>query len=269
MHPRISLHQVGFLDETTAGFVTFCREIGLRHTTLVTPKLFQSDESEGVLGAMAGGNLHVAVLNHALAMGSNLELAGAEESEKLMRAIDLAVSLGSRAIYLVSGGRGSLDWEAAAQRFVSLVLPCVDHAKDNGVELLVETASSLNVDIHLAHTLDDTIRLAELAGIGVCIDLHACWFEARLKEKFTRAMPLTGLVQVSDYIAGDRTTPCRAVPGDGMIPLERLIADLLDCGYKGVFDLELVGPRIEQEGAREAARRAAEYLSDLLERLGA
>jgi hypothetical protein len=39
------------------------------------------------------------------------------------------------------------------------------------VRLLVETASDFNVDIHIAHTLDDTIRLAEIAGIGVCIEL--------------------------------------------------------------------------------------------------
>ena len=82
-------------------------------------------------------------------------------------------------------------------------------------------------------------------------------------------MPLAGLVQVSDYVLGDRTTPCRAVPGDGAMPLERLLGDVQDAGYRGLFDLELVGPRIEAEGARAASRRAADYLSNLLTRLGA
>ena len=82
-------------------------------------------------------------------------------------------------------------------------------------------------------------------------------------------MPLTGLVQVSDYIPGDRFTPSRAVPGDGAVPLERLLGDILELGYEGVFDLELVGPRIEQEGPRIAGKRAAENLSGILTRLGA
>jgi sugar phosphate isomerase/epimerase len=93
--------------------------------------------------------------------------------------------------------------------------------------------------------------------------------EAGLKPLFRRAMPLTGLVQVSDYVLGDRSTPCRAVPGDGAMPLERLLGDVLDAGYTGLFDLELVGPRIEAEGGFAASRRAADYVSELLTRLGA
>ena len=82
-------------------------------------------------------------------------------------------------------------------------------------------------------------------------------------------MPNTGLVQISDYVSGDRSTPNRAVPGDGMVPNERLLRDLLDLGYEGVFDLELVGPRIEAEGCHAATRRACENLSELLTKLGA
>ena len=44
---------------------------------------------------------------------------------------------------------------------------------------------------------------------------------------------------------------------------------MLDLGYTGLFDLELVGPRIEAEGPREACTRAARALSDMLDRLGA
>ena len=82
-------------------------------------------------------------------------------------------------------------------------------------------------------------------------------------------MPLTGLVQVSDYVLGDRTAPCRAVPGDGAIPLERILGDVLDAGYGGVFDLELVGPRIDAEGARDRDRtRRHDELSEILDQLG-
>ena len=257
------------MKESTADFIAYCREIGVRHMTLVTPLLMQPGGLEQAQHALTTPDPHVAVVNHPLAMGSDLERAGAEEIAKLREAIDIAAALGARAIYLVSGGRGSLDWEGAAARFAELIAPCLKPAEENGVRLLVETASDFNADIHIAHTLDDTVRLAEIAGIGVCIDFHPIWFEADLKGKFARAVPLAGLVQVSDYVAGDRTAPCRAVPGDGMIPLERLIGDVLDAGYKGVFDLELVGPRIEQEGPRAAGKRAAENLSEILEKLGA
>ena len=137
------------------------------------------------------------------------------------------------------------------------------------MRLLIENASAFNADIHIAHTLADTLTLADIAGIGICLELHACWMEAGLQNLIRRATSRTGLVQVSDYVLGDRTAPCRAVPGDGTIPLRRILGDVLDAGYRGVFDLELVGPRIDAEGARNATARGARRLSELLTTLGA
>jgi sugar phosphate isomerase/epimerase len=59
------------------------------------------------------------------------------------------------------------------------------------------------------------------------------------------------------------------VPGDGVIPLDRILGDVLEAGYQGVFDIELVGPRIAAEGPRAATQRAAQAISEILTRLGA
>lgn len=269
MHPRVCLHQVAFASDSTTAFIEHCRAIGVQETTLVTPILMQPGGVVEAQAALAASGVRAHTVNHPFAMFPDLAGDGEKTTGKLLEAIEIAAVLGAPNIYLVTGGRGSLLWDEAAQRFADLIAPGLAPARDKGVNLLVETASDFNVDIHIAHTLDDTIRLAEIAGIGVCIELHACWFEGGLKEKFARALPMTHLVQVSDYILGDRTAPCRAVIGDGVIPLERLIGDLLDAGYRGVFDLELVGPRIQQEGHAAATRRAAENLSEILTRLGA
>ena len=53
------------------------------------------------------------------------------------------------------------------------------------------------------------------------------------------------------------------------MPLETILRGVLELGYTGLFDLELLGPRIEAEGAQAACTRAAHTLSDLLTRLGA
>lgn len=269
MHPRVSLHQVAFITESTSAFIDHCRAIGVPHMTLATPAFTRPGDLEDAELALASGGPRASTLNHVFGVYPNLEQDTGEAATHLLQAIDITARLGGSAIYLITGGRGGLDWEQSAARFAALIAPCNEAAKAKGIRLLVENASALNVDIHSAHTLPDAIRLAEIAGIGVCIELHACWMEGNLRENFRRAMPMTGLVQVSDYVLGDRSTPCRAVPGDGVIPLERLIGDILNAGYEGLFDLELVGPRIEAEGARPATARAAEYLSELLTRLGA
>jgi len=269
MHSRVCLHQVGFLSESTPAFVQFCREIGVAHMTLANPHMLGPDVLAATIEALTPGGTAATNLTQPFARYPDLEADTGGAAKALNAAIEAAAALGTSNLYIVTGGRGSLDWEAAAGRCADLIAPCRDLAEQRGVTLMVETANLLNADIHIAHTLDDTIRLAEIARIGVTIDLGACWFEAGLADKFRRAMPLTSLVQVSDYVLGDRSTPCRAVPGDGVVPLERLLGQLLDLGYSGVFDLELTGPRIVEEGHRPAHARAAETLSEILTRLGA
>ena len=46
-------------------------------------------------------------------------------------------------------------------------------------------------------------------------------------------MPRLQVVQVSDYVYGDRALPCRAVPGDGAVPFKRILEWMLGAGYKG------------------------------------
>lgn len=265
MHPRVSLHQVAFMTEPTARFVDFCCDIGVQHCSLATPLLQTEAEREAARRAGVG----IGCVNHPFAVHPDLERDSGAATEGLLDAIAIAAAVDAPSIYLLTGGRGALSWEQAAERFTELIAPARDAAHKAGIALLVENASAFNADIHIAHSLPDAARLAKLAGIGVCVELHACWAEAGLRESLAAAMPLTGLVQVSDYVLGDRTSPCRAVPGDGTIPLEAILRDVLDLGYEGLFDLELVGPRIEAEGAAVACTRAAQYLSDLLDRLGA
>jgi sugar phosphate isomerase/epimerase len=269
VHPRVSLHQVAFLDQSTTAFIGHCRRLGVQHTTLVTPMLMQPGGVDEALRALDGGGPRVTTVNHQFGNYPDLERDTGEATEQMLWAIGVAARLGASAVYLQTGGRGSLSWEQAAERFSALLAPCKEAADGHGVSVLVENASALNADIHMVHTLADTITLARLAGIGICIEWHACWMEAGLKQLLQQAIPMTGLVQVSDYVLGDRSTPCRAVPGDGVVPLDCIIGDVLEAGYEGVFDIELVGPRIVAEGAYAATERAALNVSDILTRLGA
>ena len=105
------------------------------------------------------------------------------------------------------------------------------------------------------------MQLAEQAGIGVCIEYFLLLDGAAAERDDRRAMQRCHLVQVSDYVLGDRALSCRAVPGDGVIPLERIIGWILEAGFTGAFDLELIGPRIDKEGHYQAVRRTSDWLT--------
>lgn len=236
---------------------------------LSSPQLLHEGGFASAQAALDGTGIVVEAINHPFAIYPNLCDDAGQASRNLHQVIQIGAKLGARSIYLLTGGRGGLDWADAAERFAELVAPCLEQARKHDIRLMIENAQSLYADIHIAHSLFDTILLAERAGTGVCIELFFCWAEANLDDLFRRALPSCGLVQVSDYVLGDRSLPARAVPGDGDIPLERIIKKLLEAGYEGVFDIELIGPRIDAEGHLAATTRAAERLSQILLKLGA
>ena len=119
------------------------------------------------------------------------------------------------------------------------------------------------------HTLRDAVDLARRLDVGVCMEVNACWAERDLAATVAEQVDRLALVQVSDYAIGTLSTPARLVPGDGDIPLERILGQVLAAGYEGRFDLELVGPAIDAEGYEASSRRALAALGSMLESLGA
>ncbi len=263
-HERLSVHNVTFLGATLTDLQKYWTDLEVARLSILDNQLFDP----GFLTLLQHNDYTVEAVYHLFAggaIGNDPQAARAE----LDRVIDAAAAVGARTVYLLTGGRGALGWTQAAQRFCEMIAPCAAHAERAGVALAIENASSLYADLHLAHTLRDTITLAEMSGLDICIDVFHCWAEADVEELLQRALPRTRLIQLSDYVLGDRSLPGRAVPGDGTIPIEAFVTQALAGGYAHGFDLELIGPRIEEEGQLESARRACAVVGPMLDKLGA
>ena len=269
LHPRVSVNSLCFGAAEAGDQVGHWRALGARRIGLVSGQLL--DDDAGVLyDFVASDGVVVDTIAHVFTGTLTPERADWHVPRaRLSRLIEMAQGIGARSIYMLTGGRGEMDWERAASVFCEAVAPCVREARDAGVALGLECALPLLAHVHFAHSLRDAVALARLAGIGVCIDVFGCWTEAGLYALLADAAPLCMVMQVSDYVPGDKALPARAVPGDGAVPLRRMIGQLLSGGYKGGFDLELLGPRIEAEGHLAATRRAASALGDILRDLGA
>ena len=263
-HQRLSVHNVTFYGEPLADLAAHWAALGISRLSILGDQLLDPAFPE----FLQRNTYRVEAVTHIFA-GGRLSGDPQPAREALSTVIDAAARVGARTVYLLTGGRGTLRWAQAAQRFCEMVDPCAEHAERAGVALAIENASSLYADLHLAHTLRDTITLAEMSGLSICIDVFHCWAEGDVEELLQRALPRTRLIQLSDYVLGDRSLPGRAVPGDGTIPIEGFIAQALAGGYAHGFDLELIGPRIEKEGRLESARRACDVVGAMLTKLGA
>jgi sugar phosphate isomerase/epimerase len=266
MHERISVHSICFPGAGLRDLAGYWQELDAHRVTLVSDLVLQEGVS-AVQAALGTEGRKVELIVHPFLPGRHLD-AGPDfwpaARDTLSRVIEHAQVLGARSIQLLTGGHGALTWEQAAAAFREAVAPCVARARRAGIALIVENASALYADVNITHTLRDVLALADIADVGVCVEIFGCWTEAGLHDTLERAMPRCGIVQICDYIYGDRSLPSRAVPGDGAIPIRRIIEWCLRAGYRGAFDLELIGPRIDREGHLAAVRRAAEYVGGIL-----
>ncbi len=191
------------------------------------------------------------------------------QRDRVRRAVDAAEAVQAECMILTTGPAGQLSWEDAADALERALTPVIADAHARGIPFGLEHTNSLRVDVGFVHTLADVVDLARRLGIGVCVETNACWAERGLATTIDAGVETFRIVQVSDFEIGTLSTPNRLVPGDGDIPLERILGQVLAAGYPGCFDLELIGPRIDEEGYDAACRRAVAALGELLERLGA
>jgi sugar phosphate isomerase/epimerase len=262
MHPNISINTLCFAPAALDVLTEKIARIGAK---AISPDL------EQVLDLGAGrtarlfrdAELSVATLTHRAFAFATPELA-TEARERLERTIATAGEIGAQSIIMTTGGRGALGWRNAADRFAEAIKPCAENARAAGIRLGVEQTSHLYADASIAHRLSDTLDIVRDTGVEVIIDLFACWSDANIEAAIAEAGPNTALVQVSDYVLGDRALPCRAVPGDGAIPLDRLIQAIVSSGYRSWFDLEIIGPRLQAGGEEGGLRRAGAVLGDML-----
>lgn len=262
MHCRLSINTLSLPSAPLPSHIETVRRLG---ATAIAPTVEQvaSIGPDAARRGLQQAGLAVSTLTHR-AFGFATGAIAAEAQARLDGSIAMAASIGAQCITFTSGGRGPLHWAEAAERFVAAIAPCVERARAAGVVLSLEPTSHLYADVSIVHRLTDTVALASRAGIGVGIDLFACWSDSDIEHAIAAAAGRIALVQVSDQAAGDRALPCRAVPGDGMIPLRHLIPAILRTGYEGWFDLEIIGPRMDPDRIAGLARAGA-ALGSLLE----
>lgn len=267
VHPRVCVNPVSFPAESPLGEnLEAIRRTGVQCVGAHRTKLLAHGWDAG-LDLIEQSGLTVSYVIHREWFRLDRPEAWEEDTATLCEVIDAAARFGA-GLYGTTGPGPAigLTWEQAATAFIEAVQPAAAYARDKGVSLMLETAQPLFADYHFLHTLRDTLDVVEEAGIRLCLDVHPTWMERDLESLVRQGAPICDLVQLSDYRHGMRTMD-RAVPGDGVMPLETIIGWLLDEGYEGVFDLELWGDSGMDDEA--AIVRGADHVGRLLERLGA
>jgi sugar phosphate isomerase/epimerase len=270
-HPRLSVNSLSSYRQPLEADIALWRDLGIEHVGLILPKI------EEVGWDAASQMVTAAGLRVSTIFGPTYRPLDADRSlgwwdadqQATVNTVEFAASIGAASVYVCSGAAPTLHWDEAADRFCELVAPAVARGRELGIPLLLEPTNPLRADISFIFWQRDAMDLARQAGTKVMLDVQTCWYERGLEQLVRHNIDLVGITQISDFVIGTTETGNRVVPGDGDIPLERLLAMVVDAGFAGPFDLEVFGPRIEAEGYASSLRRAVERVSELLQGVGA
>jgi len=271
IHPRACVSAISTFDLALDEDLAFWERHGIRAAGVSVAKLerFGWDEGTALVAGAVERGLRVANL---IGLGP-FQLADpsqwSRQQARLVHSLDTAVAVGAECIVFTTGPFAPLTWEEAADALEAALQPVLASARERNIPFAIEHTNSLRVDVGFVHTLRDAIDLARRLDTGVCMELNACWAERALADTIRNGIDRIRLVQVSDFKVGTVASSQRLVPGDGDIPLARILGDVIDAGYPGVFDLELIGAAITAEGYDTAVPRALDALGTLLTELGA
>ncbi len=267
MHPRVSVSAICTFQWPLDQDLAFYAEAGITNIGVSVAKLEAFGFDDGVSRVVDAG-LRVDDLIGLRSFDLTNPAVWENQRESLVRCIDAAVTLGATSMVFTTGPAGTLPWEEAADRLVEAVGDVLEYSRAQNVRFAIEHTNPLRVDVGFVHSLADVMDLARRLDAGVCMETNACWAERGLAETIRAGADRLALVQVSDYKVGTHSTPNRFVPGDGIIPFPRILGQVLEAGYQGVFDLELIGPAIEEEGYASSVRRSVDSLGAILDGLG-
>ena len=267
VHPRVSVSGLCFPRLSATDAIEAIAGLGAASASMTGAKA-RASGAEAVVAAARRHGVTIVTITGTLALDLSSGQASAVSLGRVRADVDLAAAVGARVMYGLVGPRTSARWDACADAYVNAVGALAGDAAGRGVTLAIELTSWLYADPTFIHTFHDALLVAPRAGMGNLLDAFHVWTEAGLREEIAAHAALIAHVQLSDMTRGSRALPCRAVPGDGDVPLAAVVQWLLDAGDRGVFDC-VNGPAIDAIGHHAAAAQAANWLDKLLEELGA
>lgn len=190
-----------------------------------------------------------------------------EAIEDGRRAIQQAAAIGAPQLLVLTGPRigvSTVEADDIAREALEALAP---EAADAGITLAFEPIHPLD-----AACYSSTVTLGQAEEVvrsvpqtGLLFDTWNSWWEPDIEQTLERVSDTLVGVQIADWRSGRVDPRDRALPGEGVVPLQSLIDVIESTGYDGWYELEVITGRYEPDEyetmLRDAVGTMEEYLS--------
>lgn len=272
IHPRLSMNEVTTFRWSFAQDIENYRKAGFDAIGVWRQKLSDFGEEAGV-DLLAESGLKVTNLFWAGGFTGSDGRSLAEAIEDADHAIRLAGAIGAGCLVMYTGGRNNHTFRHAERLLRTALEPLLDLAEAADVTLAIEPMHpACACDWTFLTDLESTINLIESycsPRLKMVFDAYHFGHVSSVLANLAEIVPHTALVQLGDRLTAHNIDHERCQLGQGIVPLEQIISLLLEAGYQGDFDIELLGQEIElsdYENLLLESRRAFEELLEPISR---
>jgi len=168
-----------------------------------------------------------------------------ERMREFRNSIDLMSEFFPQApMVTISGVAPQFNFQLAHHTARKLYVELADYAADHGMRVMYEPLHPILMNnntfictLKEAATLIDTVQRD---NFGLCLDLWHVWQEPSVEEQIQSLGERIFGVHISDWPAEQpRCLGDRRLPGEGCIPLSRLLRAIEKTGYQDAYSLEI------------------------------
>lgn len=201
--------------------------------------------------ALRVGGLAVSSLQGARPYDLRQPEPSAGQHAVLCHTLDLAAEVGAECVVAMTGPRGELSWEHAMGRVVDQTIAVLPELHERGLRLAIEPVQPIRQDLTFVNMAADAVEIVRRVAdpsFGYVFDTYHLWWQRGIEQLARDSAHHILCVQVSDHKAVTVQALDRALPGGGVAPLGGLVRSLVEGGYAGWWELEVIAPENETAG---------------------
>ena len=191
-----------------------------------------------------------------------------ESIEDAQEALHTAAALGTDTLIVYSGARAGHTHNHARRLLQDALQKLSPDAADLRVSLAIEAMHpGCAADWTFLNTIDDVlgvIRAAASPQVKLILDTYHLGLNPELVERIAEIAPYISIVQLGDARQPPDGEQNRCRLGEGVVPLRQIVAALKSAGYKGYYDVELLGEELETAEYSSLLDHAKKAYSDLV-----
>ena len=185
-------------------------------------------------------------------------------------AIDLANKIKAETLLVIAGppdfDNGGI--KAAEDIVLENLEKLSRYAEEKNIKLGLEVIHPMYIDTWSAvTTIDQAMNIIDKINsknVGLFLDTYHIFWDPNLYESLERASGKIFGVHINDWKYPTTGFMERVVMGQGIIPIENIIKEIYNNGYRGYFEVEILSGEISSNDYKNIIKNAVDYYQKFL-----